>query len=111
MKRKHLLSIHPGRIILEEFLAPGGISVFRLAKEIGVSPRRIYENRSGTAFDQRRHRPPPRTLLRHVRALLARSAGAVRWQARRETAERAFKKAVATICGVRIASRLRRDEK
>jgi antitoxin HigA-1 len=35
--------IHPGRIILEEFLAPRGISVFRLAKEIGVSPRRIYE--------------------------------------------------------------------
>ena len=35
--------IHPGRIILEEFLAPRGISVFRLAKEIGVSPRQIYE--------------------------------------------------------------------
>jgi antitoxin HigA-1 len=35
--------MHSGRIILEEFLAPRGISVFRLAKEIGVSPRRIYE--------------------------------------------------------------------
>ena len=38
-----LSMVHPGRIILEEFLAPKGISVFRLAKEIGVSPRRIYE--------------------------------------------------------------------
>ena len=39
----NLSLLHPGRIILEEFLAPRGISVFRLAKEIGVSPRRIYE--------------------------------------------------------------------
>ena len=39
----NLSMLHPGRIILEEFLAPRGISVFRLAKEIGVSPRRIYE--------------------------------------------------------------------
>jgi antitoxin HigA-1 len=35
--------IHPGRILLEEFLAPRGISVFRVAKELGVSVRRIYE--------------------------------------------------------------------
>ena len=35
--------LHPGRIILEEFLAPRGISVFRLAQEIGVAPRRLYE--------------------------------------------------------------------
>jgi addiction module HigA family antidote len=34
---------HPGRILLEDFLAPRGISLFRLAKEIRVSPRRIYE--------------------------------------------------------------------
>jgi len=39
----NLSMLHPGRIILEEFLAPRGISVFRLAKEISVSPRRIYE--------------------------------------------------------------------
>jgi addiction module HigA family antidote len=35
--------MHPGRILLEDYLAPRGISVFRLAKEIRVSPRRIYE--------------------------------------------------------------------
>lgn len=35
--------MHPGRILLEDYLAPRGISMVRLAKEIGVSPRRIYE--------------------------------------------------------------------
>ena len=37
------LPIHPGRILLEEFLAPPGISVWHLAKDIGVSVRRVYE--------------------------------------------------------------------
>jgi len=37
------MPIHPGRILLEEFLAPRGISVWHLAKDIGVSPRRIFE--------------------------------------------------------------------
>jgi len=34
---------HPGEILLEEFLKPLGISQYRLAKEIGVSQRRISE--------------------------------------------------------------------
>jgi addiction module HigA family antidote len=34
---------HPGRILLEDFLAPKGISVWHLAKDIGVPARRIYE--------------------------------------------------------------------
>ena len=34
---------HPGTIILEEFLEPKGISVFRLARDIDLSTRRIYE--------------------------------------------------------------------
>jgi antitoxin HigA-1 len=38
-----LLTEHPGRILLEEFLAPKGISVWHLAQDIGVPPRRIYE--------------------------------------------------------------------
>jgi antitoxin HigA-1 len=33
---------HPGRILLEEFLAPRGVSVWHLAKDIGVPVRRIY---------------------------------------------------------------------
>lgn len=35
--------IHPGEILLEEFLAPMGISQYKLAKDISVPPRRINE--------------------------------------------------------------------
>ena len=35
--------IHPGRILLEEFLAPRGVSVWHLARDIDVPVRRIYE--------------------------------------------------------------------
>jgi addiction module HigA family antidote len=35
--------IHPGLILLEEFLEPFGISQYRLAKSISVPPRRINE--------------------------------------------------------------------
>jgi len=38
---KKLPPIHPGEILLEEFLKPMGITQYRLAKEIGVSQRRI----------------------------------------------------------------------
>jgi antitoxin HigA-1 len=43
MNSNRLLMIHPGRILLEEFLAPKGISVWHLAKDIRVPARRIYE--------------------------------------------------------------------
>ncbi len=42
MKNK-IKPIHPGEILLEEFLIPMGISQYRLAKDINVSPRRINE--------------------------------------------------------------------
>jgi antitoxin HigA-1 len=35
--------IHPGEILLEEFLEPMGITQYRLAKDINVPPRRINE--------------------------------------------------------------------
>ncbi|MEE8560481.1 MAG: HigA family addiction module antitoxin [Gemmatimonadota bacterium] len=35
--------IHPGEILLEEYLKPLGISRYRLAKNISVPPRRINE--------------------------------------------------------------------
>lgn len=35
--------IHPGEILLEEFLRPMGISQYRLAKSLSVPPRRINE--------------------------------------------------------------------
>ncbi|MDZ7596606.1 MAG: HigA family addiction module antitoxin [Thiobacillus sp.] len=40
---KKLTPIHPGEILLEEFLKPMGLSQYRLAKEIGVPPQRIGE--------------------------------------------------------------------
>ena len=43
MNNNRLLTEHPGRILLEEFLAPQGVSVWHLAKDIGVPVRRIYE--------------------------------------------------------------------
>jgi len=39
--------IHPGEILLEDFLKPMGITQYRLAKSIGVSQRRIGEIISG----------------------------------------------------------------
>ncbi|MDT8386628.1 MAG: HigA family addiction module antitoxin [Thiogranum sp.] len=38
-----LPNIHPGEILLEEFLEPMGISQNRLARAMGVPPRRINE--------------------------------------------------------------------
>ncbi len=38
-----LKNIHPGEILLEEFLTPMGISAYRLSKEIGIPQTRISE--------------------------------------------------------------------
>ncbi len=43
MPRLKLPPIHPGEILLEEFLVPLGISQYRLAKDVSVPPRRINE--------------------------------------------------------------------
>ena len=43
MASKKLDPIHPGEILLEEFLIPMDISQYRLAKDISVPPRRINE--------------------------------------------------------------------
>jgi addiction module HigA family antidote len=40
---KTLSNIHPGEVLLEEFLAPLGISQNALARAAGVPPRRINE--------------------------------------------------------------------
>ncbi len=40
---KKIPPIHPGEILMEEFLKPFGISQYRLAKDINVPPRRINE--------------------------------------------------------------------
>lgn len=38
-----LANVHPGEVLLEEFLKPMNISQNRIAREIGVPPRRINE--------------------------------------------------------------------
>ena len=38
-----LKNVHPGEVLLEEFLVPMDISQNRIAREIGVPPRRINE--------------------------------------------------------------------
>ena len=43
MDEDKLDPIHPGEILLEEFLKPMEISQYRLAKDISVPPRRINE--------------------------------------------------------------------
>jgi addiction module HigA family antidote len=40
--------VHPGEVLLEEFLAPLGVTQHHLAVEIGVPPRRINEIVHGT---------------------------------------------------------------
>ncbi len=39
---ERLTPIHPGEILNEEFLAPMNLTQYRLAKAIGVDPRRIH---------------------------------------------------------------------
>ena len=43
MRTKKMLPIHPGEILMEEFLKPMGISQYRLAQDISVPARRINE--------------------------------------------------------------------
>jgi addiction module HigA family antidote len=40
--KKHA-PIHPGEVLREDFLLPLGLSEYRVAKDIGVPPRRINE--------------------------------------------------------------------
>ena len=45
--------VHPGEVLLEEFMTPLGLTQYRVAKDIAVHPRRINQivhgNRSVTA--------------------------------------------------------------
>jgi len=43
MTAQSTYKMHAGRVLLEEFLAPRGVSVWHLAKDIDVPARRIYE--------------------------------------------------------------------
>lgn len=43
MAARKMSPVHPGEVLMEEFLEPMGISQYRLSKDIGVPPRRINE--------------------------------------------------------------------
>ena len=63
MAKKLYPPIPPGEVLLEEFLNPLGISQYRLAKAMGVPPRRINEIIHG------KRRITPETGIRLSRAL------------------------------------------
>jgi len=48
VRTSKLAPVHPGEVLLEEFLKPFGISQYRLSKDIQVPPRRINEIVHGT---------------------------------------------------------------
>ena len=43
IKDKNLSPIHPGEVLLEDFMKPLGLSQYRLAHDIGVTPMRISQ--------------------------------------------------------------------
>ncbi len=43
MNMKKLPPIHPGEVLLEDFMKPLGLSQYRVAKDIGVPPLRINQ--------------------------------------------------------------------
>jgi len=54
MTRKVLPPVHPGEVLLEEFMKPLGISQNQLARDLKVPPRRINEivhGRRGITID------------------------------------------------------------
>jgi addiction module HigA family antidote len=43
MKTKRLQPVHPGEVLLEDFMKPNNLSVYRVAKDIGVPALRINQ--------------------------------------------------------------------
>lgn len=48
MSPKRLAPVHPGEVLLHDFLEPLQLSQYRLAKSVSVPPRRINEIVHGT---------------------------------------------------------------
>jgi addiction module HigA family antidote len=48
MPRRKIVPVHPGEVLLEEFLRPLHLSQYRLAKDVSVPARRINEIVRGT---------------------------------------------------------------
>ena len=43
MRDEKMAPVHPGEILLEDFMKPLGITQYRLAKEMNVYPRKVNE--------------------------------------------------------------------
>lgn len=43
MNEQKMPPVHPGEILLEDFMKPLGITQYRLAKEMNIYPRRVNE--------------------------------------------------------------------
>jgi addiction module HigA family antidote len=43
MNEERLSPVHPGEVLLEDFLKPMGISQYRLAKALGVPVQRVHD--------------------------------------------------------------------
>ncbi len=41
--RPSLAPVHPGEVLMEEFMVPHGLSQYRVARDLSVPPRRINE--------------------------------------------------------------------
>ncbi len=63
-------SIHPGEILLTEFMEPLGLTAYRLAKELHISAPRVNDLVRRQARHHRRHCLAPQPLLRQLRAVL-----------------------------------------
>lgn len=62
--------VHPGEILLEEFLKPLSVSQYRLAMEIGIPARRVKRDRARPAPYQCGYGAAAGAVLRHFRAVL-----------------------------------------
>ena len=70
--------IHPGEVLMEDFIEGFGITQHKLAVAIGVPPRRINDDRPWEAGDHGRHCYASLPLLRHNPGILDEPADALR---------------------------------
>jgi hypothetical protein len=102
---KLLEEIHPGEILLEDFMKPMGISARQLAADIDVSPSRISELVKGPTAHHGRHRASARHVLRHGASVLVEPAGRIRHAYRRSgTASQALAKDPRLSAGSRLTA-------
>ena len=69
--------IHPGEVLLKDFIEGFGITQNKVAVAIGVPPRRINEIVHGQAKNHSRYSCAPCPLLRHNTPVLAEPANHV----------------------------------